>query len=117
MTTDKTILTEADLIARWGASLKVIARHRAKGLRGFRVAHKKPGVPGQALWRYHLSDVLAYEEQLKDEALPPPKVEPETGSALGARSARSARGVLAGTEGPSLIRGAWGKRRGQGSKG
>jgi hypothetical protein len=101
---EKAVLTEKELMDRWGVeSPKVIARHRTRGLRGFRVAHKARGTdPGQSLWRYHLRDVEAYEEQLKDESAP----KPETQTVPVAASP-----AAAGWDGVSRVRGPWAKRR------
>lgn len=69
---DRLILTDADLLDRWSlGSAATLARHRDRGLRGFRVATKgKVRAPGQACWRYRLADVEAYEARLIAEAQP-----------------------------------------------
>lgn len=74
----KDVLTDDDLMERWViGSRKIIAQHRARGLKGFRVAFKADASkPGPSLWRYHLRDVEIYEDQLKAESVSLPKPEP-----------------------------------------
>jgi hypothetical protein len=65
----KLVLDDADLMARWECSLSQVERHRARGLRAFRLGNKvDPAKPGRAAWRYRLEDVQDYERRLVAEA-------------------------------------------------
>jgi hypothetical protein len=74
----KLVLDDADLVARWECSLSQVARHRARGLRAFRLGSRRaPGAPGPAGWRYRLEDVQEYERRLVAEAQANRPPEPE----------------------------------------